>query len=63
MNTGIIISNSLSSKYVRPSIVFVKVWSDRLSDQRIRREPNELSCTYLVDSESNHDVRSIVCMV
>ena len=40
-----------------------EVWSDRLSDQRIRREPKELSCICLVDYESDHDVRSIMCMV
>ena len=27
------------------------VWSDRMSDQRIRREPKGLSCICLVDCE------------
>ena len=40
-----------------------EVWSNRLSDQRIRREPKGLSCICLVDCESDHDVRSIMCMV
>ena len=40
-----------------------EVWSDRLSDQRIRREPKGLSCICLVDCESDPYVRSIVCMV
>ena len=40
-----------------------EVWSDRLSDKRIRREPKGLSCICLVDCESDPYVRSIVCMV
>ena len=36
-----------------------EVWSDKLSDQNIRREPKGLSCICLVDCESDHDVRSI----
>ena len=32
--------NSLSLDiFGRPNCMFVEVWSDRLSDQRIRREP------------------------
>ena len=34
-----------------------------LSDQIIRREPKGLSCIGLVDYESDHDLRSIMCMV
>ena len=37
-----------------------EVWSGRMLDQRIRREPNGLSCICLVDCESDHDVRSIM---
>ena len=40
-----------------------EVWSDRLSEQRIGREPKGSSCMCLVDCESDHDVRSIMCMV
>ena len=32
-----------------------EVWSDRLSDQRIRRESTGLSCICLVDCESDHE--------
>ena len=32
-----------------------EVRSDRLSDQRIRREPKGLSCICLVDCESDHE--------
>ena len=32
-----------------------EVWSDRLSEQRIRREPKGLSCICLVDCESDHE--------
>ena len=39
-----------------------EVWSDRISDQRIRRGPKGLSCICLVDCESDHDVRSILCV-
>ena len=40
-----------------------EVWSDILSDQRIRREPKGLTYVCLVDCQSDHDVRSIMCMV
>ena len=39
-----------------------EVWSDRLSDQRIRREPKGLCGVCLVGCKSGHDVRSIMCM-
>ena len=32
-----------------------EVWSDRLSDQLIRREPKGLNCLRLVDCESDHE--------
>ena len=32
-----------------------EIWSDRLSDQIIRREPKGLSCICLVDCESDHE--------
>ena len=32
-----------------------EVWSDRLSDQIIRREPKGLSCICLVDCESDRE--------
>ena len=40
-----------------------EVWSDKLSDQRIMREPKGLSCICLVYCKSDHDVRSTMCMV
>ena len=36
-----------------------EAWSDILSDQRIRREHKGLSCTCLVECESDHDVRHL----
>ena len=36
-----------------------EVWSDILSDQRIRRESKGLSCICLVECKSDHDVRSM----
>ena len=40
-----------------------EVWSDNLSDQRIRRGAKGSSCICLVYCESDHDVRSIMYMV
>ena len=44
-------------------VVNSEVRSDRLSDQRIRREPKGLSYICMLNYESDHDVRSIMCMV
>ena len=45
--------NNLSIGYLPSQIASLsdnnEVWSDRLSDQRIRREPKGLSCICLVD--------------
>ena len=37
-----------------------EAWSDKLSNQRIKRDPKGLSCICLVDFESNHDVKSVI---
>ena len=54
-----VFQNSLSLGHLPGQIACLsdnnEIWSDRLSDQIIRREPKGLSCICLVDCESNHE--------
>ena len=53
------ISDNYNSRHLSGQIACLsdnnEVWSDRLSDQIIRREPKGLSCIRLVDCESYHE--------